>query len=188
MKLFTAYLTCLFLIAAELPYAMAQGEANLINRDYFGDSDLPVQQARSNIQRFHIEPATRAIREGNFSAALGDIDFALRYFPNHPTALQLLGMVAQLQKKPALAIRYYERAVSLFPQYAITQAQYGAYLVAVENVKEGLEKLQKAVEIDPKLAPAHAALAKAYIKAGDMELARQAADQARQLGYKGKIE
>jgi Tfp pilus assembly protein PilF len=185
MKLVCALLVCVILIVINL--SLVRGESPL-NRDYFDDADPSVAKDKALIQQFHVSRIPDLIRQGNYSAALEDINFGLRYFPNHPTALQLLGVVARLQGKPALAIGFFEKALSLFPQHALTHAQYGAYLVEIGNIKEGIEMLQKAVAIDPKLAAAHVLLSKAYTKAGNMELARQAADQARQLGYQGKIE
>jgi Tfp pilus assembly protein PilF len=61
------------------------------------------------------------------------------------------------------------------------------YLVDIGKIDAGIQKLQKAIEIDPGLGQAHAWLAKAYYKNGNSELARQAAEKAKALGYRGKI-
>lgn len=158
------------------------------DRDYFSDSDPQVKTDKGLIAKFHIGNVANSLRQGNYPMAMEDINFALRYFPNHPQGLQLLGVVARLQKKPALPIAYFERALSLFPQYAVTYAQYGAYLVEIGDYKSGIDKLLKAVELDPKLVGAHVLLSKAYVKIGDMQLARKSADVAKELGYVGNLE
>jgi len=54
-------------------------------------------------------------------------------------------------------------------------------------VDKGLEKLKKALEIDPGLVAAHVWLEAAYKKTGQTELARQSAEKAKSLGYQGKL-
>lgn len=134
----------------------------------------------------HTDKILGFIREGKMDAAIFDVKYTLDRFANHPKGLQMAGIVAQLTKKPSLAIHYYERALKMYPQYAITYAQYGGYLVGNGQIDAGIERLKEAVEKDPKLAGAYALLAKAYAKNGKTELARDAADKARELGYKGE--
>jgi tetratricopeptide (TPR) repeat protein len=100
----------------------------------------------------------------------------------------LLSAVAKLTKTPSLAIPYYERALQLYPQHAITYAQYGQYLVDIGFIEAGITRLKKAIELNPNLALAYAWLAQAYSKTGNLDLARQAAERARTLGFKGKMD
>jgi predicted Zn-dependent protease len=119
--------------------------------------------------------------------ALGDIKYTLDRFPNHPVSLQQLSMVAQMVKNTTLAVNYFERAITLYPQYALTRAQYGMFLVATNNLDAGIEKFKQAIEIEPKLSAGYAGLAHAYTKKGDLEQAREAAKNARELGFAGKL-
>jgi tetratricopeptide (TPR) repeat protein len=105
-------------------------------------------------------------RAGRFSNVLADLNYTLDKFPNHPKALLLLGSVARLIKSPALPIPYFEKAIQLYPQYALTHAQYGAYMTEIGSVEVGIGKLKKAIEIDPNLSLAHTWLAKAYSQKG----------------------
>lgn len=154
--------------------------------DYFADHDFGAKQYVQQVELGHMNKIPEWIRNGRMENALADCKYTLDRIPNHPKGLMLAQIVARLAKNPALAISYYQRAMKLYPQYALTRAQYGAYLVDQGNVKVGITELQKAVEQDPKLAFGHAQLAKAYLKTGDTELAREAAGRAKQLGYKGK--
>jgi tetratricopeptide (TPR) repeat protein len=165
-----------------------ENPATTLNHDYFNpNKDPQIQWMIEDQEKYHLNPAKVYVREGKFDKALADLIFFLDRFVNHPHGLALLGAIAKLTNNPSLAIRYYEKAIRLYPQYAITHAQYGAYLADIGNVKAGIVKLKKAIEMNSNLAVAHAWLAKAYYKSGDRELARQAAAQARQLGYKGEI-
>jgi Tfp pilus assembly protein PilF len=135
----------------------------------------------------HTDKIVEWIRQGRLDNAVLDVRYTLDRFPNHPKGLQMAGIVAQLTKKPSLAVYYFERALKLYPQYAITHTQYGAYLVGIGETDAGIARLKEAVEIDPKLPAAYVLLAKAYNKNGNLELARQAAEKAKELGYKGEV-
>ncbi len=156
----------------------------LIDQDYFTANEFPeVKELLGLVDAYHTDKVAALIREGRLNSALGDLKYALDRFPNHPRALQLLNAVSRLTKDPSVAAIYYKKALSLYPQYAMTHAQYGAFLVEAGRVDLGIAKLKHAVEMEPKLAAAHAWLAQAYLKAGDAALARESADRARALGY-----
>lgn len=166
-----------------------------LNNDYFMAEQEPrmkellhlVEMNHINRTQFHSQGVIGMIRAGQYDQSMRELAYALERFPNHPKALTLMGLLAKMTKKPLVALTWYERATKLYPQYALTHAQYGWYLVDIGNVKKGTEKLIKAIELDPQLAAAHAWLATAYYKTGNVERARQAAERARELGYKGKI-
>jgi Tfp pilus assembly protein PilF len=154
--------------------------------DYFAvsTSTPTIQDYLRHVESFHVNKIQERFRQGDVNLARGDIKYTLDRFPNHPKALMLAGMGARLTKSPAFATAYYEKALKLYPQHALTHAQYGLYLVDIGQTAKGIAKLQYAVEMDPKLAVAHAWLAKAYAKSGNTELARQVAERATTLGYK----
>lgn len=159
-------------------------------QDYFAkDRDPKISELLHTVEQYHLSNANfwkKFNTPGQLEYALGDLQYVLGVFPNHPKALQLLGSVARLTKNLSLPLLFYQKALNLYPQYALTHAQYGAYLVDIGNIKAGITKLEEAIRMDPKLPQAHAWLAKAYYQSGNPELARQAAEQARKLGYKGK--
>jgi tetratricopeptide (TPR) repeat protein len=102
---------------------------------------------------------------------------------NHPIALSLVGVLAKRKNELWLPLAFYERALREYPSYAYTYFQYGAYLVEIDSgqLEKGIGLLQKAVELDPRLAPAHAALASGYDKRGELDKARRAREEARRL-------
>lgn len=178
-----------FMISAAL-FICLSAQADVLNKDYFDLKDRQELILLGNVEKYHLGPEKfwKWYSAGKFYSAIDEIKFVLRYFPNHPNALELLGFTAKLNKTPSLAIPYFENALSLYPQYGLTHAQYGKYLVEIGRLEEGITRLKKAIEIDPKLAVAYEWLSKAYSKSGDMELGRQAAEKAKELGYKGKAE
>lgn len=119
-----------------------------------------------------------AVRGAKFQRALDDLDFVLRYVPNHPKALSTIGFISRVGKNPVIANLYYQRALQRFPQHALTHAQYGAYLADIGKVNEGIARLQKATAMDPNLVSAHLWLAKVYVRVGKKDLARQAVERA----------
>lgn len=139
------------------------------------------------LESAHVRTIPNSLSQGRMDNALGDIKYTLARFPNHPVSLQQLSMVAQMVKNTTLAVNYFERAITLYPQYALTRAQYGMFLVATNNLDAGIEKFKQAIEIEPKLSAGYAGLAHAYTKKGDLEQAREAAKNARELGFAGKL-
>ena len=158
-----------------------------MDNDYF--AKVRDEVLLSNVEKYHLGPENfwKLYKSGQYTVAIEDLKFVLRYYPNHPETLQLLGSIARLTHDSSLPIPYYEKALRLYPQYASTHAQYGAYLVDVGLIDAGIARLKHAIEMDSKLALAHAWLANAYYQNGNQELARQAAERARALGYKGNI-
>jgi hypothetical protein len=140
------------------------------------------------VERVHLHAGVwKNFSTGQYEFALADVKYTLDRFANHPKALALLGAIAKMTKTPSLPIPYFEKALRLYPQYALTHAQFGAYLVDIGKIDEGIARLKRAVHIDPNLALAHAWLGNAYYKSGKPELALQAAQRAKELGHKGRI-
>ena len=158
------------------------------DRDYFTAEEDP--QAQSDLEvndEHHTNLVLGWIRDARFDRALADIYYVLERWPNHPRALLLLEMVARLSYAPNLPLFHYERALNLYPNYALTHAQFGHYLVEIGKIDLGIHSLKRAVEIDPQLRAAHVWLSQAYDKHGDKVLAKKEAEQARNQGFQGKI-
>jgi tetratricopeptide (TPR) repeat protein len=178
------------LVRADAQQEIDHGATGTANHDYFtADQEPQTQILLRHVENFHLINSPHNpggggtignIRDGKYQWALEDLTYVLERFVNHPKALGLLGIVAKLTKNPPLPLSYYQRALSLYPQHALTHAQYGAYLVEIGKTNEGISNLQKALELSPQLAFAYTWLAKAYEKNGDQERMRWAQEQARQ--------
>jgi Tfp pilus assembly protein PilF len=176
------------ILAALLITQSAYGQGRSCPCDYFSTAGN-VEQTKylKLVEDYHVTPVPSSIREGRLNAALADLNYTLERFPNHPRALQFVSVVAQLRKQPGVAFPYFEKAVNLFPQHALTHSQYGLFLVSVGEIDKGLQVLERSIEIDPKLSAGYAALAHAYAKKGDLPRSREAAQKARELGFNGEL-
>lgn len=155
--------------------------------DYFTAAQEGQAHYLALVTKYHADKAYGWIRDGRLNDAIEDLRYTLDRFPNHPKALQTMGLVSQLIKKPAMAITYYQKALTQYPQYASTHAQYGQYLLSIGDIDKAVESLKRGVEIDPKLVGGYVLLAHAYSKQGNSELASEAAARAKELGYKGSL-
>jgi len=167
-------------------------DASWGNKDYFNYYRGPRHESNLlyRVEKNHFnekENFGAKFSSGKLDDALAELKYVLWVFPNHPNALYFLGLIARLVNLPAVPIAYYQKALKLFPQHAITHAQFGAYLVDSGAAEAGITKLKEAISKDAHLAVAYAWLVKAYEKSGQPELARQAAAQAREFGYRGMI-
>jgi Tfp pilus assembly protein PilF len=183
-------ISVLVVIVAALTALATQASAQH-DYDYFAALASPGTEINFRIQdveQNHLMPAMTDIRAGRYMQAWRDLDYLLGWFCNHPRGLFTIATLAQLNKQPLAAMPYFEKAVRLYPQYAMTQAQYGTYLARVGKSDAGVERLKRAIEIDPNFAAAHAWLADVYTQTGKTDLAREEQAKAKELGYKGRIE
>jgi tetratricopeptide (TPR) repeat protein len=139
------------------------------------------------LESAHVRTIPNWIKNGRLDNAMGDIRYTLDRFPNHPVSLQQLSMLAKLTKQTAVAIGYFERAITSFPQYALTRSQYGLFLLSIDRVDSGLASFKEAIALEPTLAVGYAGLAHAYLRKENVEEARAAASKARELGFTGKL-
>jgi len=164
------------------------GTTGTLNLDYFnGTNDPHITWLKGDQYEAHIKPLINAFGQGDLKRTRVELEFILARFVNHPQALAIAGTFAVLIKNPTWAMPYFEKAVSIYPQYALTHAQYGKYLTDIGMVDKALERLKKAAEMDPKLVGAQVWLAAAYAKSGNADLARESAEKARSLGFKGDL-
>ncbi len=154
--------------AQESPRTERNGGGQLINQDYFTAKQFPeVQTSLNYVEGYHLnERVMKDFRAGYYSTVIGDLKYALDKFPNHPKALMLLSATSMLAKSPGLAAPFYEKALRLYPQYALTNAQYGKYLMDIGRAKEGAARLQRALQIDPNSQQARKWLAEAQARSG----------------------
>ena len=156
------------------------------SQDYFTVDETVAHYLRV-VELNHVRTVPNLIINGQIENAINDIKYTLARFPNHPVSLQQLSMLAQTTKRSALAVAYFERAITLFPQHAMTWSQYGLFLLSINKVDAAIERLRRSVEVEPKLPGGYAGLAHAYAKKGELEEAREAAKNARELGFNGKL-
>ncbi len=156
------------------------------DRDYFTAHEDPEAFRDLTLNDlYHTNRVLHSIQVGRYDEAIADLRFVLEKWPNHPRALLLIESLGQVTQALELPTPYYEKAIRLYPQYAMTFAQYGKYLVEIDQWGKGVENLKRAIEKDRKLVAAHVWLSQAYDKHGDKALAKKEAEQARSLGFQG---
>ena len=136
-----------------------------------------------NVEKYHLPKAIESMKQKKYGWALDDLDFVLRYFPNHPIALMKVSELAMKMQDTSIAMKYFEKALSLYSQYPDTHIIYGVFLQKIGKTDEAIEKYKKALQINPNMSEAHYNLGLAYFEKKNYVLAKQHAIQAYQLGY-----
>ncbi|MGE0823683.1 MAG: tetratricopeptide repeat protein [Candidatus Binatia bacterium] len=165
------------LLHHSIAYCVRDKARGILDHDYFAmqaDTEDPHSRWLVNdIERNHLDKAILYTRQGRLKEAINDCVYLLQRLVNHPKGLAVFGMVAKLAKQPSLPLKFYENALRLYPEYAITHAQYGKYLAEIGNPKAGMQRLKRAIEIDPKLQVSYTWLAEIYMKNGQAALAKK---------------
>ena len=111
-----------------------------------------------------MKPGIQRMNERNFTSAYNEFDFVLRYLPNHPRALSLMGDLAILMNRPDLGESYFKKAFELYPKTmrAESHKDYGRFLYQAGKYDDAIQALKKSLEMDPKLSLAHYFLGLTY--------------------------
>ena len=147
-------------------------------------SDKETGELLQRVEKYHLNPGITTARANQYQGAHGELDFILRYFPNHPQALVLMSEVCVKWKQPARcnADAYFEKALQVNPQAADTYTIQGIYLQSSGRVDRAIESYKKALELNPTSRNAHYNLGLAYANKKDFAQANEHAQQAYALG------
>ena len=130
----------------------------------------------------------RSPREAEFYKVLGDAwlnagkpreavaayEQALQLNPKSVTALRSLASALSADGQSARAAEILQRALRIAPADPITWYRYGMLDFASGNTLRRVEKIRKAIELDPSLPDQSRSLAEVLAKAGQPDLARAA--------------
>jgi uncharacterized protein (TIGR02996 family) len=121
--------------------------------------------------------------KGAYATALDYFSRALVLAPNYPSLEINLGIVngelADQGDTPrsAEAERHFARAIALSPADDTTHAYYGRWLEQHGRSTQAVAQLQTAIALDPQRPLQHDLLIEAFTRIGDLNAARQAAQQ-----------
>lgn len=146
--------------------------------NYFGSHPPKLLE---NVEKFHLNQGIEKMRNGQIQYAKEEFEFILRYFPNHPRGLMLMGELAVKEKMPALAEQYFQRAIDLYPETAATYMVYAIFLQKIDNLDKAIKNYQKALKLAPGSTETHYNLGLAYFQKKDYEKANHHA----QIAYEG---
>ncbi len=155
------------------------------NRDYYDPNEyIRDPHIFRAVEYAHItRGGYRELKAKRYPAAYGHVEFALRYYPNHPKGLYLLSEVCVKWKSPKCdADGWFERAIDLNPNIAQTHALHGLHLHRTGRHKEALEAYRTAIQLDPKSVYAHYNLALLYFDMGQLSLSNEHAQRSYALG------
>jgi hypothetical protein len=116
-------LTLTLLLNGSLTLAQEGGASGTLNQDYFNPRrDEGWMSYISSIEIAHVRPGLVAFANGDMRGTLAQLNYVLPRTINHPQALSLAALYSIRTKNPLWAKLYCERAIGLYPQYAITHA------------------------------------------------------------------
>lgn len=156
--------------------------------DYYAPEDFHRGRARaldirSSVEKNHLKPARKCIREMNVRCAQNELDFVLRWVPNHPQGLELLSRFSVEQKKPKSALPYLDFAIENYPQYVSSYIIYGIHRYRMEQYSRAVKRFEQALERNPDSASAHYNLGLTLVRLDRLSEARKHAERAYELGY-----
>lgn len=150
--------------------------------DYYA-TDFDTRNLLKMVEGHHLEQARDEFERGKLKYAKQDLDFILRYFPNDPNALLLMGKLLLKENKHQEATGYFDRAIRMYPTHAATYTAYGVFLHRAGKLREAVAQYQEALKLDPGSAETHYDLGLAYLDLREYPLANQHAHTAYRLGY-----
>ena len=161
-------------------------------QNHFGPFDYRTadQKTRDLVESFHFTPDVESLRQGNTNMnVMGDINYTLRVFPNHPRALFSMATLAQRQKtdKPAgsqyTVDCWFERAMRFQPEDGQVRLVYGIALLRANKRKEGIQQLEAALTLLGDNANANYNLGLAYFDEKDYQKSLAYAKKAYAAGF-----
>ncbi len=158
--------------------------AQAMDNDYYQARATPqTTELLSAVEKYHLQPALDKMHSKFYSAAWGDLNFILNYFPNHPRALLLMAQLCDLWRNPKCNMGpHFDKALQRTPESEGLHLTKGAYLQKRGRLDEAIESYKKSLAINPSSAYAHYNLGLAYAAKKQFNVANEHAQQAYELG------
>ena len=155
------------------------------NRDYYQPRvTKDDKQLLWNVENYHIGPGVTKMQAGNFRSALGDIEFVLRYYPNHPRGLALISELCDVKWKNSRcdSDRWFRAAIEINPLAPRTFVVYGVHLQRTNRQEDAVRSYERAIRLDPASRDAHYNLAMILFDRKEYDSANRHAQLAYALG------
>lgn len=137
----------------------------------------------TSVEQFHLGPCQRHLRERDYPRSVGECNFILKIFPNHPQALVLTIEACTNWKSPLCRLdELFQNAVSINPQAADTFVIQGIYQHRTHQYGKAIQSYEYALQLDPNLMNAHYNLGLTYLETKQFDLANEHAQRAYDLG------
>lgn len=154
-------------------------------RDYYAPYVTPDdQQLLVNVEKYHLAPTQEKRGKKAFAGAKGDVEFILRYYPNHPVALDLMSQLCTAYPVPPNcdADLWFQKAIAVNEQAAPTYVVYGIHLQRKGKTAEAVSQYRSALRLDPSSINAHYNIALALVDLKQFEEANAHAQLAYAAG------
>ena len=163
-------------------------------RNAFGPFDFrdPVAQRDSLpvVEAYHFTPEVEGLQQGRSGYLMGDIDYTLRAFPNHPRALNAmsryaLGGGAKVWPNPDVQSPdcYFIRAIAFRPDDPVPHLLFGNYLQKRNKRDDARAQYEEALQLAPQSADVNYNAGLYFLSVGDLPRAKQLAEIAYTDGY-----
>lgn len=152
--------------------------------DYYTARSTPATaELLRNVEGHHLAQGIQQMRDKRLHAAWADFDFMLRYFPNHPRALVLMGDVCEAWRTSKCDMEsYLDKAIKMSPESDGVYLAKGVYLQKKGKLKDAIESYKKSLELNSGSANAHYNIGLAYVADKQYPLANEHAQKAYSMG------
>jgi len=141
------------------------------------------------VEAYHFTPDVEALQQGRSGYVIGDLDYTLRAFPNHPRALISLSRYSlgggKQWTNPAVqsAECYFLRAIAFAPDDPVPHMLFGNYLQKRNKRDEAREQYEEALRLAPESPDVNYNAGLYFLSIGDLERAKALAKVAYDDGY-----
>lgn len=189
------------LILTQIPLQQAFGKKNVVDggpNDYY-EPDPWIKTYLTAVETHHLLPVQEMVKKGYTTSDTGgrirdiweEIDFTLRWFPNHPEGLRFMAQWLPRYPHPPNkgVIYYFEKAIQYKPTSkwrpvdAVARQLYAMYLHKSGKYDEAEKLYLSALEIAPNNAEIHYNIGLLYCAKKEYEKALPHAQTAYKLGY-----
>ena len=148
--------------------------------DYYTYSTSP---RLKGVEQVHLGPCQQRLRERDYPRSVGECNFILKIFPNHPQALVLtLDACSHWQSPLCRLDDLFQNAVSINPRAPETFVIQGIYQHRMHQYGKAIQSYGYALQLDPNMMNAHYNLALTYLETKQFDLANEHAQRAYALG------
>jgi len=178
------------LIPSDIQAAIVEGGPN----DYY-DTDSWTHEYLRSVESNHLVPALNQVNNGYTGGKhyniWGEIDFILRWFPNHPKGLQfMVNWLPKYPHPPDKGVEYYfQKAIEyrptteLRPVDATARVLYAIHLHKQKKYQKAQEQYESALSIAPNNSEIHYNLGLLLVARKNYPTALKHAQTAYSLGF-----
>jgi tetratricopeptide (TPR) repeat protein len=148
-------------------------------------SVIRAQGVPDSVARMHIDRGLANMVEGRLEFAKNEFEFVLLHVENpdlKSVAYLNTGVISFLEGNPNLAIKYYQSAIQLSPDYAKAYFNLGASYYKIGELRKAEEAFLEAIRLQPNDGRAHYSLGMVYFDQKKYNLAWEHAEKAEEYG------